>query len=150
MSDSILRYVPKDPFWQPSSENAEKAVALLRAMAPKAESVEANFEDEVRFYDPGESWSGVACNACGADAWPWWNGAMEASFASGFTELDLVAPCCGAHVSLNELRYGWPAAFGRFALEALNPLLMEDTTEDQDRRIGDCLGKPVRKIWVRL
>ena len=71
MSDSILRYVPTDPFWQPSTEDAERAASLLRSLAPKAESVESRFEDEVRFYDPGENWSGVECNACGADASPY-------------------------------------------------------------------------------
>jgi hypothetical protein len=35
---------------------------------PGADEVKSSFEDEVRFYDPGENWSGVECSACGADA----------------------------------------------------------------------------------
>ncbi len=112
MSDTILRYVPSDPSWQPSPENATKAVSLLETIIPGADEVKASFEDEIRFYDPGENWSGVECSACGADAGEWWGEAMETASADGFKDLNTVAPCCGATVSLNDLRYIWPAAFG--------------------------------------
>ncbi|NZD50784.1 hypothetical protein [Rhizobium leguminosarum] len=97
MSDTILRYVPADPYWQPSPEAATKAVSLLETIAPGADEVKSSFEDEVRFYDPGD--------------------------------INTVAPCCGATVSLNDLRYVWPAAFGRFALEAHNPGIGDTTWE---------------------
>lgn len=149
MSDSILRFVPADPSWQPSPADARKAVALLRSFVPEADDVKQEFEAEVRFYDPGQNWSGVECSACRADAEPWWGDAMETAFAYGLTSLWLEAPCCGTTISLNDLRYVSPAAFGRFALEALNPNI-RDTTEEQDRRIAECLGTHVRKIWARV
>jgi len=149
MSDSILRYVPENPFWQPTTADAEKAVSLLKSMAPQADMVEATFEENVVFYDPGENWSGIKCNACGADAEPWWDEPMNTAFAGNFQNLDITAPCCGAHTSLNDLDYVWPSAFGRFILEAVNPN-MGDPTEEQDREIARCLGAPLRKIWVRL
>lgn len=149
MSDNILRYVPADPFWQPSSENASKAVSLLKSIAPEADAVEPNFEDKVRFYDPGQNWSGVECSNCGADAEQWWGDAMDKAFANELEDLNIEAPCCGTTVSLNNLRYIWPAAFGRFALEALNPNIA-DTTEEQDLQIAGCLGTSLRKIWVRV
>lgn len=149
MSETILRYVPQDPFWQPSDAGAEKAISFLKTLAPQADSVEALFEDEVIFYDPGENWSGIECNACGADAEPWWNDAMDVAYAGGFRKLDVKAACCGANTSLNDLRYVWPAAFGRFALEALNPNI-DDPTQEQERELSRCLGAPLRKIWVRL
>ncbi|WP_245497711.1 hypothetical protein [Rhizobium leguminosarum] len=96
---------------------------------PGADEVKSSFEDEVRFYDPGENWSGVECSACGADAEEWWGEAMETASADGFKDLVTVAPCCGATVSLNDLRYVWPAAFGRFALEAHNPGIGDTTWE---------------------
>lgn len=149
MSDTILRYVPADPFWQPTTEQADKAADLLKVMAPLAETIEANFENDVRFYDPGENWSGVKCPACKADVEEWWGEAMGTAFASEFKNLAAEAPCCGATVNLNELDYAWPAAFGRFALEALNPN-MDDTTHEQDQHLAEHLGTPLRKIWVRI
>ena len=149
MSDTILRYVPADPYWQPTQEAAQYAVSLLETIAPGADEVTSTFEDEVRFYDPGENWSGVECSACGADAQEWWGDAVDTAFGDGFKDLQREAPCCGNTISLNDLRYIWPAAFGRFALEAHNPKIA-DTTEDHDRRIGVCVGIPLRKIWVRV
>lgn len=149
MSDSILRYVPADPFWQPSAEAADNAATLLKAHAPTADAVEPKFEDSVRFYDPGENWSGVECSSCGADAEVWWGEAMAQAFDNDFESLDVKAPCCGTVISLNDLRYVWPAAFGRFALEALNPGI-EETTAEQDHEMAECLGAPLRKIWVRV
>ncbi|OOO48189.1 hypothetical protein BS630_18350 [Rhizobium laguerreae] len=41
---------------------------MLETIVPGADEVKSSFEDEVKFYDPGENWSGVKCSACGADA----------------------------------------------------------------------------------
>lgn len=149
ISDSILRYVPVDPLWQPTPEGASEAAALLRSIAPKADDVQANFEDKVIFYDPGENWSGVECPTCGNDVEEWWSDAMDTAFAGEFQNLTTETACCGATMSLNDLRYVWPAAFGCFALEAHNPN-MGDTTQDQDQQIAASLGAPLRKIWVRI
>ncbi|KAA3505430.1 hypothetical protein G6L63_23535 [Agrobacterium vitis] len=149
MSDSILRYVPTDPLWQPSPADARKAISLLKSIAPEADDVGPIFEDKVTFYDPGQNWLGVECSSCGADAEKWWGDAMDIAYASEFTSLTVEAPCCGTTVSLNNLRYLWPAAFGRFAIEARNPNIA-DTSEEQDQQIADCLGTTLRKMWVRV
>ncbi|MBB3440948.1 hypothetical protein [Rhizobium sp. BK379] len=147
MSFTLLRYIPADPHWQPTPEAAARAVSLLETMALKADEIKSRFEDKVRFFDPGENWSGVECYACGADASGWWGRAMDAAYAAGFRDLETPAPCCGKTVSLNELRYGLPAAFGRFALEVRNPETA-DPTEEQDRAVGEYVGMPVRKVWA--
>lgn len=149
MSDHLLRYVPAAPFWQPSPEDAERAAALLRSVLPEADAITASFEERIVLYDPGANWSGVACHACGADAEPWFAEAVEAVLAAGSDSLDVAAPCCGTRLSLNDLRFDWPAGFGRFALEARNPNV-RDTTAEQDGRVAACLGAPVRKIWARM
>jgi hypothetical protein len=46
---------------------------------------------------------------------------MEAAEESQFNNLNCLAACCNATLSLNGLRYVWPAAFGSFVLEAMNP-----------------------------
>lgn len=61
----------------------------------------------------------------------------------------VTAPCCGTRLSLNELHYLWPAAFGRFVLEALNPNI-RDLTPDQELALSQLMGCTVRKIWVHV
>jgi len=149
VSDNWLRYVPADPYFQPAASSVAIAEAVLRSFLPQAESVESRFCDSVTFFDPGANWSGVYCSACGADAEPWWDTAMFRAHESHFASLATQAQCCGAVVSLNELRYGWPAAFGRFVLEAMNPCVAKLSTL-QVERLGATLGCSVREIQVHL
>lgn len=90
----------------------------------------------------------MQCPNCKADVEDWWGEAMDTAFASKFKNLSAKTSCCGTTVSLNTLTYVWPAAFGRFALEALNPN-MDDTTYEQDQQLAESLGAPLRKIWAR-
>lgn len=149
MSDSILRYVPTDPFWQPGPDGVSRAIATLKSIAREADAITPIFEERVTFFNPGENWSGVECSSCGTDAEQWWGDAMDVAYVTEFTNLEVEAPCCGGTVSLNSLRYIWPAAFGRFAIEALNPNI-PDTTAEQDLQVASSLGASVRKIWVRV
>ncbi len=149
MSDSWLQFIPADPWQRPSPEAAARARALLASFAPAADAVDVAFKNEVEFFAPGENWSGVACPACGADLEDWWNEAMNTAYGNAFEDLAVATPCCGAATSLNDLNYVWPAGFGRFVLEAMNPDI-GDTTPEQDRRLAECLGLPLRKIHVRI
>src|SRR4051812_45821457 len=121
MSDNWLQFVPTDPEFRPSPEAAERARRLLATFVPQADEVNVEFNDSVAFYDAGGNWSGVYCPACGIDAEAWWVAAMDAAYASAFGDLYSRAPCCGARISLNEMYYPWPVAFGRFMIEAMNP-----------------------------
>jgi hypothetical protein len=149
MSDNWLQFIPTDPNFQPSLESAERARALLATYLPRAQDVRASFKDAVEFFHPGGNWSGVECPACGADAEPWWQLAMAQASQTGFASLNVQAPCCAAQVSLNELRYIWPAAFGRFMLQAMNPGV-EDLEPVQGARLTETLGHSLRKVWVHL
>ena len=63
-------------------------------------------------------------------------------------------PCCGASVSLNDLRFDAPAGFARFSLEVWNPdYELEHFGElpaDIPARLAEILGTPVRHIWAHL
>jgi len=149
MSDNWLQFVPIDPIFQPSLEAAERARALLASFTPEAEEVLASFKDQVEFFHPGSNWSGVECPACGADAEPWWEDAMSAASDSGFADLAVITGCCGAELSLNELRYVWPAAFASFVLEAMNPGV-QDLSPAQEQQLTATLGCKLTKIWVHI
>jgi hypothetical protein len=149
MSDNWLQFVPADPAYQPSRQAAEDARILLTAFVPGAQSVLASFKKSVEFFHPGGNWSGVECPACGADAESWWEDAMEVASRDDFSNLLVTASCCGTEVSLNELRYVWPAAFGCFALEAMNPDV-RDLSPDEELQLQKSLGCGLRKVWVHL
>jgi hypothetical protein len=149
MSDTWLKFIPTNPNFQPSLDAAEKAKAVLASLAPKAHEITVAFTDSVEFINPMGNWSGVRCPSCGADAEPWWNNAMNDSYKTHFSNLEVTAPCCGVRVSLNDLNYVWAAGFAKFVIEAMNPNCGDLTTE-QIRQISDCLGCKVRRIWVHI
>jgi len=149
MSDNWLQFVPNDPEYQPSPEAAERARVLLAAFTPQADTVSVEFKESVQFFHPGSNWSGVECSACGADAESWWNSAMESAYESGFRSLLTTAACCGARLSLNDLRYPWAAAFGRFVLEAMNPNV-RDLPPAEEEQLRAALGCDLRKVWVHI
>jgi hypothetical protein len=149
MSDNWLQFVPRDPRFRPSAESAERAVELLGSFLPFAEDITAEFKEDIEFFHPGGNWQGVRCPACGADAEEWWSEAVDQAASSHFDNLTVVAPCCGAATSLDELDYVWPAAFGQFVLEAMNPNV-RDTTPEQDAELAKVLGTPFRKVWLHI
>jgi hypothetical protein len=149
MSDNWLKFVPVDPTWQPTPEAADRTAALLAAMAPGSDEIKISFNDKVELVHPYANWSGVKCPSCGADADGWWSDAVERAGELDFAELEVTTPCCSATVSLNDLSYVWPAAFGRFVLEAMNPNI-GDTSIEQDRSLSECIGMELRKVWVHL
>ena len=120
MSDQVFKYVPVDPQFQPTVGNALRAERLLHGLFPAA-AVRSLSNREVTFVDSGGEARGVRCPTCGADLGQWWRGAMALASADHFASLEVRLPCCRERISLNELRYGWPAAFGRFVLEVADP-----------------------------
>jgi len=149
MSDNWIQFVPADPRVQPTKEAAERAVQLFKSFAPEADEVNAEFKEHTAFFDPAENWEGVQCPVCGADAEPWWMDAIERAGSESFSDLAVQTPCCGSHTSLNDLHYVWPAAFGRFVLQAMNPNI-GDTTPGQERALSDALGLQLRKVLVHI
>jgi hypothetical protein len=149
MSDNRLRYVPTDPVFQPTRDQAQAAEELLASFFPRAEEVQSEFTEKTVFVDPGANWSGVKCSSCEADAEEWWGEAMSSAGESGFANLTLIAPCCKQQVSLNELHYVWPSAFGRYVLEAMNPN-EKALTQQQSELLSATLGCEVREIPVHI
>jgi hypothetical protein len=149
MSDNWLQFVPTDPTYRPSLDAAQAARSLLVAMAPRSDEVNVKFLDKIEFFHPGSNWSGVKCNACGADAESWWKKAMATAARNNFKALSVTAPCCGAHTSLNDLTYVWPAGFASFAIEAMNPNI-DDLSDLHQKELATCLGCDLRKIWMHI
>jgi hypothetical protein len=74
---------------------------------------------------------------------------MDAASQAQFNDLMVTATCCGARISLNDLRYAWPAAFGCFVIEAVNPSV-NDLTAEQMGELQRVIGHSLRAIWARV
>lgn len=145
MSDNWLRYVPSDPYFLPPVDVADSARKLLWTFLPDAEEVSARHFERPMFIDPGGNWSGVLCSVCGADAESWWSAAVMVAARQDFASFDTVTPCCQSKVSLNDLHYVWPAGFGRFVLDAMNPNV-DGLSTAHIARLEALLGCSVREI----
>jgi len=149
MSDHWLHFIPEDPLVQPTQDAADRAVLILRALAPGADEIASIFYNKAQFIDPGGNFQSVACPHCGTDARDWWRGAMDSAYQRGFADLIVTAPCCGARVSLNDLDYDWPAGFARYRLGAMNANIGEVSPADL-RSLSDSLGLRLRLVRQRV
>jgi hypothetical protein len=149
VSDHWIQFVPADPNAQPTKDAAERAVQLLSSCAPRADKVSFELKENTEFFSGLGNLSDIQCPACGVDVEHWWRGAMDRAWQTLFRDLAVTTPCCGSQTSLNDLRYIWPAAFGRFVLEAMNPDI-GNTTAEQDDQLAKCLGLPLRKVLAHL
>lgn len=125
MSDNWLLVIPTDPAWLPANVTATAALDVFRTLVSvhhAVRNVRTEMHGEVEFIDPGENWHEVRCPTCSAALETrWWRGRIGEAYATRFTQLGVIAPCCGTRTSLNDLGYDWPAGFARFVLSATNP-----------------------------
>ena len=145
MSDTFLIIIPNDPDSETTDEAAEAACLALEVALPKAEEVSYDMFDEVRFIDPGVAFDVVHCPACGSDADPWWPAAMDKAARLEFEDLDVVAKCCKAPISLNDMKYAPAAGFARFAIVITNPEV-KDLSDTLIQEVSVVLGCGVRTV----
>ncbi|NJC84442.1 hypothetical protein [Planosporangium mesophilum] len=151
MSDGYIRLIPADPTWQPTPEAAAAAVAyvarLFSGPTDDVEHVDHEFYDRVTLIDAGENTTRITCSRCEGDIdLEWFYDLIEESGES-FDNLDARAPCCGAVVSLDTLRYDWPVGFARFEVSAMNPTRAKYELDAQELAdVAALLGHPVTQI----
>lgn len=149
MSDNWLLLVPADPTFQPAEAAANAACDMFRSFVPQAEDVSIRFSENIIFFDPGANFERVSCPRCKSEVTDWWADAMDVAAASDFSDLLATTPCCQTKISLDELSYEAPAAFGRFALSALNPNIAE-LAELQRVELSSQLGCGLHVVWQRI
>jgi hypothetical protein len=115
MSDDFIVLVPRDPRFAASIDVQKRVTAVLRRLAPYADSVKPEVSEVIRFHDAGANFEGISCPRCADEiSIDWWQQRMdEDSSEEGFVLAQYAAPCCGAPLSLNSLVYERPQAFGR-------------------------------------
>jgi len=146
MSDNFLRFIPSSPFYVPNEKAINEAIEVIRADFPLAKGINAETYDSPHFIDQGSNWVRVVCPNCNLEIGrEWWQTAMDQAYENNFQNLDIKVPCCGIEVSLNDLRYDWPAGFAMFKIEVRNP--EKDISESHLKRLETILGVTLRKIW---
>jgi len=149
MSDNWIRLVPTDPHYVPDRARQIRARARFGEIAPEGKIGAAVF-DTVAFFDCGGNFEAIRCPACGAELpVEWWQRCMEEDYGAGFRLATYVLPCCGAACTLNDLGYQWPQAFGRFALEALNPGVGA-LGDEHKKELEEILGAELRVVYQHL
>lgn len=123
MSDNWIALIPEDPHYVPNSEQQRLAIDRFRQIAQDADEISIKLKDSVQFFDCGVNFEKIICpNCCFEVPMDWWQDRMGEDFKNnGFKLSQYTTPCCSAAHTLQELIYEWPQAFGRFAIEAMNP-----------------------------
>ncbi|MET8974254.1 hypothetical protein ABZX85_01410 [Streptomyces sp. NPDC004539] len=155
MSDDVLSVIPDDPRWQPSKDAAARAHALVASWFPENPEgfepyVETTWYDAVNAVDCGENLDRIGCPVCGGEIdLQWWCDLGEAHAESGFTDLGVTVPCCGAALSLDTLRFEAPCGFSRFEIAVWNPE-RDAFGGGELAALADALGHPVRQIRAHI
>jgi hypothetical protein len=149
MSVTVLRLIPTDPAYVPDTPRRQAGRAVLATAVGGLARVGSVVKEEVGFVDCGENFERVSCPRCPACLEKsWWGETMDKAYLTGFRDLAVILPCCGAVCSLNDLNYDWPAGFARYVLEAKSPEVAE-LDEQQLRTLEEALGCRLRIIWAR-
>jgi hypothetical protein len=148
MSDNILKLIPTDPEYVPSQDKIESAKKLIASFFPKADEVSINIYDGIAFIDPGGNFEKVSCPQCNTDLIDWWskeamNITRKDPKQKYFDNLMITTPCCKTNLSINDLKYDWPAGFARFNMEIRNPntTLSDNEVADFEKTIGTTIRK---------
>ncbi|GAA1658012.1 hypothetical protein [Actinoplanes couchii] len=79
-----------------------------------------------------------------------WDLLTERGGGPAIDDLNTTVLCCGAAVTLHELRFRWPIGFARFELIARNGVRAEWELDDAElAAIGEILGHPVTQVHAR-
>src|SRR5688500_9144980 len=129
MSDNFIVLVSRDPAWKAEPHVQERVAAILRRLAPSADSITPEVSEAIRFHDAGSNFESLRCPRCAAEiSIDWWQSRMDEDYnGEGFILASFEAPCCGAYLNLNELKYESNQAFARTSWTVRNANIGELT-----------------------
>ena len=79
MSDDFIVLVSRDPSWRAEPLVLERVTAILRRLAPSADSITPEVSEAIRFHDAGSNFEGIRCPRCAAEiSIDWWQNCMDA------------------------------------------------------------------------
>jgi hypothetical protein len=150
MSDNWIAIIPEDPRFVPEKAKQRRARDRFAEIAPEADKIEIKVFEKVQFFDCGANLENICCPKCRAKiSVEWWQDRMDEDNGDGFKLAKYAVPCCRAKVTLHDLGYELPQGFGRFAIDAMNPVI--DKLDDKYRReFEKILGTKLRVIYQHI
>ncbi|ENM0969188.1 hypothetical protein AB6R08_004469 [Vibrio parahaemolyticus] len=160
MSDQVLKLVPKDKYFVPEINSAEKARELLEVFFPDGEQAEVEFSDSVKFIDSGSNLEKITCSLCcksmeinpfqendiGAE---WWYELDETlSSSPDLQTLNVKMPCCGKYAAIQSVDFCGSASFSMFELCIWNPYSDDGISKVQLSELEGILGCELKQIWA--
>ena len=151
VSDNWITLVPEDPYFVPDMARASALVQLFKSIAPDADHVVAQQAELPQLMDAGVNLEAIICTECLKELDPdWWVATVQADqIEGGFALKPHATPCCGAKVTLNDLAYHMPQAFGVFAIEAMNPSINK-LTDGFIETAEATLGTPLTVVYCHI
>ena len=152
MSDNWIILIPENAGYVPPEPKQKLATAKLRELPPKADEVNVEVTEKIRFEDCGGNFESIACPDCGETIeMEWWQERMGEDFGEDgdFKLKPMKLPCCGKDRTLHELRYNFTQGFTRFSLVTMNPNIGEMPKEGI-AVFEKILGCPLRVIYRHM
>ena len=140
MTVTTVHFVPDDPHYTPGTPGISAAGAYLKENYPASPRVEALARNGVDLFFPGDNLMACACPSCKTDIPVGvWQTILAADYDddNGFMLLRQQMPCCGERLTVNELVFDWPLAFGKFALQITDPEFDTSKQDDAKRIAGE-------------
>ena len=150
MSANWIALVPEDPSFVPELGRQRRACERFAEIAPEADDIEIKVSERVELFDCGTNLERIRCPSCGAEIpVAWWQERMDEDYKDGHKLAAYATPCCGSKSTLNALVYEWPQAFGRFAIDAMNPNIGE-LDDNHKREFESILGTKLRVVYQHI
>jgi hypothetical protein len=159
MSDTVLKFIPTDPFYIPDGRTYANAVALLEKLMPEGEMCEAEVYEHLTFIEQGENVESVTCSSCKVTSrifgspenekiGEWLHELIDQSVDVPANSIIAKMPCCGNEVSFSSLTFDWPAGFAFFELSIWNPEVDRPVPGHVITQLEVVLGCKLQQIWA--
>ncbi len=150
MSDNYLYIIPEDPTFIPAPELSGQAINVLKELIREYDEITSSVTNDICFIDPGQNFESVTCPICETEITDSWMAQMDDLYKTGFSNLTIKSPCCGADISLNNFVYHWPAGFARYVLSAYNPSITGWLDKSQIGELENILGIKLRQVLAHF
>lgn len=153
MSTDLITFVPKDPMVRLDDATLDAARAWFATLGGRNGEVTSESHEQPHFYDAGGNFGAIGCPKCGetfpiAD-WGEWMGEDVSADKQSFNLSTRMMGCCGVSVTLNDLNYEWPMAFGKTALVGRD-MDIGIVSEDMRHQAEAVMGTSVTVVYSHI
>ena len=149
MSTSILKITPSNPLNIPHEAARLSALNYLKTRFRKGKEIEEKISDKIIFIDQGQNFSEPSCPLCKSPLeMDWFADTVDDAYKDDFRDLDCSSPCCKKTINLNELKWDFPCAFGKYYIQIwdIERLLSDHETMVLEAKLGTSLKLIIARV----